>query len=315
MSGDTRSKMRVLFVDHTAKMGGGEIALLNLVSSLDNSAYTPVVLLFEEGPLSEKLRGSGVEVHVLPLNPRVLQTKKDSLGVGSLLRAKSVFSTLTYVLRIARFMRGCDVRLVHTNSLKSDVIGGLAARLAAKPLVWHVRDRIDSDYLPRPVVYVFRRLCRWLPNRVIANSLATLRTLRPVPDESGGDVSPTEDSGRMRVVHDGMPGTSRLPEITMEACRRVGLVGRISPWKGQHVFLRAAAQVHAAFPEVRFQIIGSAMFGEQAYEQEVRDLTRSLGLDSVVELTGFREDVARMIGGLEILVHASTTGEPFGQVI
>ena len=44
--------------------------------------------------------------------------------------------------------------------------------------IWHVRDRIDEDYLPRTVVRVFRRLCRVIPTLVVGNSNATLRTLQ-----------------------------------------------------------------------------------------------------------------------------------------
>ena len=95
----------------------------------------------------------------------------------------------------------------------------------------------------------------------------------------------------------------------------VGLVGRLTRWKGQHIFLEAAAQVRRQFPETKFQIIGSAMFGEESYEQEIRSLSRGLALEDCVEFTGFRNDVPRLVDKLEILVHASTTGEPFGQVI
>lgn len=57
------------------------------------------------------------------------------------------------------------------------------------------------------------------------------------------------------------------------------------------------------------------MFGEEAYEREIRALTTKLGLDDVVEFTGFRSDVHGAIEALDVLVHASTSGEPFGQVV
>jgi glycosyltransferase involved in cell wall biosynthesis len=93
------------------------------------------------------------------------------------------------------------------------------------------------------------------------------------------------------------------------------LVGRISPSKGQHIFLKAAAQVHRRFPDVRFQIIGAALFNERDYERQVRQLASDLELQDQVEFTGFRDDVPRLISNMEILVHASVTAEPFGQVI
>ena len=75
---------RVLFVDHTAKMGGGEIALLNLVQNLDRSRFEPVVALFSDGPLGDRLRDLKIETHVVPLSTRVLESRKDALGFSTL---------------------------------------------------------------------------------------------------------------------------------------------------------------------------------------------------------------------------------------
>jgi len=312
---DSAPVRRILLLDHTASLGGGELALLHLVQALDRGRYAPVVVLFAEGPLVERLVEAGVETHVLPLSPRVVRSSKDSLGLSSLFRLRDVLETGLYVLRLARFLRAQRAALVHTNSLKADIIGGLAARLARIPLLWHVRDSITGDYLPRSVVMAFRRLCRILPNFIVANSHATLANLFP----------PSRPTPRARVVHDGVPASLLTPEPKVElensrgrqsqGTRRVGLVGRISLWKGQHIFLQAVAQVRQRFPNASFQIIGSALFQEQDYEREVQALATALDLDDCVEFTGFRDDVPALISRLDVLVHASTTGEPFGQVI
>lgn len=62
--------------------------------------------------------------------------------------------------------------------LKADIIGGLASGLAGIPVILHIRDRIDSDYLPDRQVKVFRVLSRTIPKFVIANSEATLATVQ-----------------------------------------------------------------------------------------------------------------------------------------
>src|SRR5205085_6091917 len=71
----SRALPKILFVDHTAALGGGEIALLNLIQHLDTTRHRPVVLLFSDGDLADKLRKSGVECHVLPLDPAALHTR------------------------------------------------------------------------------------------------------------------------------------------------------------------------------------------------------------------------------------------------
>jgi len=315
--GAAAARRRVLFVDHTAMMGGGEVALLNLVRHLDGPRYEPVVALFAEGPLATRLHQLGIDTHVLPLASSVAHTRKDALGLRTLFRLGDVAGTLLFIRRLSSFIREQQIDLVHTNSLKADVIGGLAARLADVPLIWHIRDRIEDDYLPAPVVHVFRWLCRVLPDSLIANSAATLQTLHLARHDRGEAIHSGIELDRTRVVHDGMGSIQPAP-IGQPPCvagRRVGLVGRISPWKGQHVFLEAAALVLHRFPEVRFQVIGAALFQEQDYERKVRQLAGDLGLNERVEFTGFRDDVPQLIAQLEVLVHASTTGEPFGQVV
>jgi glycosyltransferase involved in cell wall biosynthesis len=309
------SPVRVLFLDHTAAQSGAEIAMLNLVRHLDRRKVTPVVVFGTGGPVVEQMRAFA-ETHVLPLPVAVATAKKDSLGIASLFRFRATLGGLAYIWRLAKFIRKNEVDLVHTNSLKADLIGGLAARISGRRLIWHVRDRIDDDYLPPSVVQTFRLLSRWVPHFVIANSGATLESLYPGGRPDSSLPSRANRGGPSAVVHDGTPWPFPAKRtLESNGLFRIGLVGRISPWKGQHIFLRAAALVRQSFPHARFFIVGAALFGEAEYEREVRSLTESLGISNLVTFTGFRSDVQNMIADMDLIVHASTTGEPFGQVI
>jgi glycosyltransferase involved in cell wall biosynthesis len=297
-------RIRVLFFDHTATMSGGEIALLHLLETIDRSAVDPVVVLGADGPLAERLRPH-TEVHILALDTRVSQTRKDALGARSFVRLGLAWSMVRYIWKLAGFMRRNAIELVHTNSLKSDVLGGLAAKLAGRRVVWHLRDRIAPDYLPARVVAVFRRLCGLLPDAILANSHATAATIL-------GTRKP------VYVVHDGVPAhlfAPRSDRATGCSDAYVGIVGRISPWKGQDIFLRAAQIVRRKHPSVRFRIIGAALFEEAAFEAELRALARELDLEDAVEFRGFCRDVPGEVAALRVCVHASTRPEPFGQVI
>ena len=317
----TATPKTILFFDHTAQLGGGEIALLNVVRSIDRSLFSPVVVLGSAGMLHERLLETGVETHLLPIARSVADTRKDTLGVRSLLRIGDMARILFYCVKLSRFIRRRQAAIVHTNSLKADIIGGVAARLAGVPVVWHIRDRIADDYLPLPVVGFFRFLCRVIPNAVIANSHATLDSINLPPQRRGnkGTTGTVIYSGT--VIYDGIKssgaaaaGPLQNPEAAI-ASPRIGLIGRLAPWKGQHIFIRAASLVVKKFPSCKFQIIGAALFGEDDYERDLRALVKTLGLAGQVEFTGFRSDVADLIRRLDVVVHASTVGEPFGQVV
>ncbi|HET7572563.1 MAG TPA: glycosyltransferase family 4 protein [Gaiellaceae bacterium] len=284
---------RVVFVDHTAVLSGGELALLLLLPELDVDAH---VVLAEEGPLAERLRERGLPVEILPLPERTRALRRDRTAVEAPLHA---LRTLGYSVRLARRLRALDADVVHTNSLKAALYGGLAARLARVPAVWHVRDRIAPDYLPRATVLLVRTAARVLPSAIVANSAATLATL---PRRRRAAVVPSP--------------VAAVAAYARGGGFRVGILGRIAPWKGQHVFLDAFAQ---AFPggDETARVIGAPLFGagEERYERELRALAASLGCDGRVEFRGFRDDVAAELSELDVLVHASTLPEPFGQVV
>jgi glycosyltransferase involved in cell wall biosynthesis len=101
---------------------------------------------------------------------------------------------------------------------------------------------------------------------------------------------------------------------------RVGLVATYARWKGQPVFLQAAARLLRArsTPAVRFYLIGGPIYqthGSQFSEAELRNLAVALGVQDHVGFIGFRQSPAEMFRCLDIVVHASTQPEPFGLTI
>lgn len=287
-------RLRIVFLDHCAQLSGGELALARLIPALDVDAH---VVLAEDGPLRPLLEEAGATVHLLVLGEGVRDLRRQRVGLGSVTQAGRV---LPYSLRLARLIRKLQPDLVHTNSLKSALYGGLAGRLARAPVVWHVRDRIAPDYLPAPAVKLVRAAARVLPGAVIANSGATLATL-----------------GRLSAPAVAIPSPVPVPAEHNERPEgpfRVGMVGRLAPWKGQDLFLRAFARAFAS-GGAHAVVIGAALFGEDAYAAGLHSLVEDLGITERVEFRGFRQDVGAELARLDVVVHASTVPEPFGMVV
>ncbi|HEY5198274.1 MAG TPA: glycosyltransferase [Solirubrobacteraceae bacterium] len=293
-------RMRVVYLDHVAQLSGGELALLHLLPHL--SRVDPHVILAEDGPLAQELVHGGISTEVFPMSERARGLRKGDVGLRRLPLGAAA-ATVSYTLRLTARLRRTRPDLVHANSLKAGVYGSVAARLAGVPVIWHVRDRIAPDYLPKPAVRVLRFMTLHLATAVIANSDATRRTLdsraRPV-------VLPSIGPAVLRAP--GEAGQQRGRSFT------VGMIGRLAPWKGQDLFLRAFAD---AFRETdaRCQIVGAALFGETDFEQRLHVLADELGLGTRVEFRGFRADVGAELARMDLLVHASVIPEPYGQVI
>jgi glycosyltransferase involved in cell wall biosynthesis len=296
-------RIRVVYLTHVARMSGAEIALLRLLPHL--SEVNAHVILGEDGPLVGRLHAAGISVEVLPMAASAREVRKEEVRLGGAPPA-ALAHVGWYAVQLARRLRQLRPDLVHANSLKAGVYGGIAAQTAGLPFVWQVHDRIATDYLPRPAVAAVRFLLRHLADGVVANSMSTLGTLGLREGSAVSAVLPNA------IVAPERTGGGREPAEGDAVA--FAMVGRITPWKGQDLFLRAFAQ---AFPDgqQRAVVVGSAMFGEEEYERELIALAASLGLDSRVEFRGFRENVFAELASVDVLVHASVIPEPFGQVV
>ena len=306
----TPDRLKVVIVDHTAELGGAEVALLRLLRALDDTIVDVRVVLFSDGPLADALRQADVPVRVLPLDADVTGVDRATAGRASLANVRRGLRLVPFVVSLVRLLRATRPDLVVTTSLKSDLVGGLAARLARKRLVWHLHDRIADDYLPGVLVRLMRTASVRMPRLVIANSQATAATVPAdclvVPPPIDGDWVLDAEAVAARPV----PGDSPV----------VGLVGRISPTKGQSEFVRAAAQVAVTHPTAVFRIIGAPLFGSEDYAEQVRAEQQAAQDDGAlapgqVEWIGFVTDPRAQIDALDVLVHASPVPEPFGQVV
>lgn len=310
-------------MDHTGKLGGAEFALARLLRSIDRTIIEPVVLFAEEGDALQLLRDTAVESHLLLLGGKVLKARKDSLKALAILHPGRLVGLLTYSYRVAQFAKKRGVQIIHTNSLKAHIYGGLAGWIAGVPVVWHIRDFIDRSYLPQAAVLSIRLLARLIPSYVIAVSHSVMNKLHlggsgkvssVAPNEAGASAS----TGNMTslVVHDGLSDGEFLDYEGDNLSRswpetvRIGIVGRLASWKGQHVFLHAAERLLRAGYKVKFQIVGAPLFGEDEYEKELHEIVNTLGITDKVEFLGFQSNIPAILRNLEVLVHASTSADP-----
>ncbi len=296
-----RPRLRVTYFDHCAQLSGGEIALTHLVPAIDGVNST--VILGQRGPLEEVLERLGIPTEIMPIDADLNGMSKDHVGIHAVSLTTTV-ALLHSVFELRARLRHTQPDLLYANSLKSGVIGSIAGRLAGVPVVWHVRDRITPDYLPRPAVHLIRLLLRYLPCMVIANSETTRATLVGVHDVT---VIASPVNGEVGSTH------SRAAR-GVDAPLRIVMIGRLTPWKGQPVFLKAFARAFAG-AAVEAIIVGGPLFGEEAYEHELRQLADDLGISGQVAFVGHVDDVPALLASADIVVHASTLPEPFGQVI
>jgi glycosyltransferase involved in cell wall biosynthesis len=142
-------------------------------------------------------------------------------------------------------------------------------------------------------------------------SLAALEKLRPRVTK--------------RLLYNGTPVREVSPEEVQQARDELhvgerevlfGVFGRLQRWKGQDVFVEAAAEVARRVSHARFVIVGGSAFGlEPEFLAGLERRVAELGLSDRVLFTGFRKDVPRLMAACDVVCHTTRVAEPFGMVL
>ena len=295
------SARRVLYLDHTAALGGAEIALLRLLQHLDRGRWEPVVVLGEEGRLAPQLRSMQIPTGIRDFPRRLADLHQDGIRPRSLASPARLAALAWYVRGLAGLLRELRIDLVHTNSWRASLVGAIAGKAAGVPVVWQVHSVAAVPMMSRTGAALVRLLAR-LPQAVICNSTVTAGALRLPPS-------------RVAVIPCGLPPSPSLACDEAARSPRVGMVSRFAFIKGQHVFLDAIGRLAATYPTAEFVLAGTALFGEHAYEAEIRARARASAAAARIRLPGFVDDTTALLASLDVVVSPSVAAEGFGQVI
>jgi glycosyltransferase involved in cell wall biosynthesis len=201
--------------------------------------------------------------------------------------------------------REVDVVLCNTFAAASRLV--TAARMARLPCAIYVREYVSNKPLHRKILEHADRIL------VVSQDL-------------GEHVSRMADPSKVRLVYDII---NPAPILERAAAHRaggdrllpfppshpvIGLIGRITPFKQQDLFVRAIPCVLEQVPQARFIIAGSAQVKELDYEIYVRNLALELGVQDRVAFLGQRSDAVEIMTELAVLCLTSDR-EPLGRVI
>lgn len=299
---------RLLYVDHTGKLGGAELGLLDLMAHQPGAGLAT----FEDGPFPRRAAKAGR--HVVQTGAGVLDSIRREAGPAAALRAVRELRRLAAaVLDVARRERA---DALYANSLKAMIVSSLAGRGCGLPVLWHVHDLLTPEHFSRTNLMA----CRWAARRGVEGAIANSQASAEAFTRLVGPHVP------VRVVYNGFDPEafpSRPAEKSDEghAVPTIGLFARLAPWKGQHVAIDALAELDRLSPGAdsaarpRLRIVGEALFGEDAYADELRRQADRLGLADRVEFLGFRDDVPALLHRCDVVIHSSTSAEPFGRAV
>lgn len=247
--------------------------LVQLARHVDPARYEfTVACFYDDGPIREQLEALGVRTFNLQSpgehDPRAI------------LRAKGVIQAV-------------QPDVVHTHLLRADLFAGSAARWAGVPVIvstvyavgqYRRSKRRRSDRL-------LDLACAALPTHILAVSGAVKNDLIDRIELDASDIT---------VIHTGIEPPAKADSSPRDGAireRTILTLARLSYEKGIDTLIDAAAVLHRTHPAARFIVVGD---GPDRAELEGR--IRARGLDGIVRLAGFTDDVWPNLNACDVVV-------------
>lgn len=159
--------------------------------------------------------------------------------------------------------------------------------------------------------FIYRHGCR----RVIATAAVIRETLVWVNGL---------DPARVDVVGEGVDLDEFSPSADGAAFREefgvsanapfLGIIAMMRGDKGHRYFLDAAFEVLKTHPEARFALVGEGIGGRRV-ERECRERIAAAGEEKRILMTGYRDDIPRVMAGLDLVVVASVEVEAQSRIV
>jgi len=300
-SASSNRPLRALFVQSTTEVGGAEVALATMLQNMGRAAIDPfgAFLGFGDGPLPDDVERLEIPVFHLPRG-----------------RFRNVASTTAKIRALRRLIRKHGIDVVVSNGGHANLFARPAAKLSRRPCAWwvHMYDQASRPQGRNAIARAERMLSAdvlYANSQFIADKLAVdfpegppIRVVKPGVDLER--FRPAPQAGARVRQEENIPGGQLL----------IGIFGRLQHWKGQHVFLRAAALLAGRGLSFTAIVVGGSIFGlEPEYAVELNHLAAAPSLAGRVRFLGNRKNPQDWMNACDVVVHASVEPEPWGLVV
>lgn len=288
------AKVRVLTVITRLTIGGDTNVVLDIVEHLQR-----------QPDFESHLAVGPVPANEVDLTHWAYQRQLPTTVIPHLRNQIEPLTNLRALAELRALIKRGHYDIVHTHSSVAGVVGRLAAWSAGVPvLVHHVHGwGLRPDMSPRVqwLYLTLERLCARLTDRLIAVSRPTMEK---------GLAHGIGQPEQFALIYNGIqlekfrqPVDEKQLRVQLglhPTAKLVGMIGRLDQQKNPLDFIRAAARVVEAYPQVQFLIAG-----EGTLRPECERLIQELQLQEHFLLLGFRSDIEKIVPLLTVSAMSS----------
>jgi glycosyltransferase involved in cell wall biosynthesis len=283
-------KINILYIITKLELGGAQKQLLSLVRGLDKEKFNPYILSAYDGLLVNAAKDIvGLKLIRCRLLERPIQPVKDILAL----------------FFIYRFIKNNKIDIVHTHSSKAGILGRLAASAAGvRNIVHTVHGWSFHKYQLKTAYYFYlflEKICASFSSAIIVVSRWDKRLALQQGVGRQDQYRLIRYAINYEELKDDTEAAQARKELGLtEADLVVGMVACFKPQKSPLDFIKLAGAINKDFPDAKFILVGDGVLRKQ-----ISVLIKKLNLKEQVILTGWCNDIVRILSCLDIFVLTS----------
>ena len=229
-----------------------------------------------------------------PMGQFIQEARRNNLNLVLLNQRATIDPNL--VMQAQRVIREHGINLIQTHGYKSNVLGFLLRAICRRPWIGFAHGYTDDNWKIRLYNRIDKAVLKYADQIVTVSDSLRLSLIRSgIPKD------------KIRLIYNAIELTDLRPATEAPEVRKrhdistdqrvVGVIGRLSPEKGQLVFLQAMVRTVKSCPNVIALIIGE---GQDL--AMLQDYCREKDLSDQVVFVGYQENIDEYYQVLDLLV-------------
>jgi glycosyltransferase involved in cell wall biosynthesis len=297
-------RINILYVDYISRYltkGGAQIVLFNILRSIDRSRFNPIcVALTRNYPFKDWKELGVADIRELNINDEFLDFKISRFKIILNLPA-FLFSIVLAGFRMINSLKVENIHIIHPVGNIPFLISLIPAKVYSIPILFHPQNSIYglSRFLLYGLANIFADKILFVSNSMRQEMMGSCTNDKCLVIYNGVNLNKFDFRRSSKLREElGIKDNEFL----------VGIIGSLLERKGHRCFLEMAKILRGK--KIKFLIVG-----EGPELSNLRKFVQSDDLGSNVIFMGFNNNVAEVVGSLDVLVQASVVPESFGLVL
>lgn len=306
----------ILFYEGGTGYGGSAFSLLDILKRITDQNGKPVLITVSDSEVFKDINKLGIK-HIR-FNNYLIDTAKKDIKKTKIKIIKTVFwnifNAIYQIYRTISLIIEQEIGIIYLNNRAAPLSLIIAATMCNKKIICHMRgmhwwDLKHSFKAKILYKYVISRVCSVFI--CISESVKKHYHNLGIPEN------------KLITIYNGIDLTKFKARKKNDKIKKkymcdkndfiLAIISSIKERKGHEFLLHTMPKILEKYPNTKLLVVGSAITGEQAYEQKLKNYVKQNKLDKNVVFIPWTKNVPEILSIVDVLIQPSILPEGLGR--